>query len=181
MFAGLMSRWTMPFECAASSASAIWMPRSSTASISSGLPAIRCRRRLPLQQFHGDEGSPIGFVNFVNRADVRVVQRGRGLGLALEAAESLCVVGEFVGKELQGDVATELQVFRLIDHAHSPAADLAKDAVMGNRLTDGLGGRGHWVDMLGVDERWRSTVEPGLCRATAECSPPPPACRVSPR
>ena len=47
MFAGLMSRWTMPFACAASSASAIWMPRSRTSSISSGLPAIRCRSVCP--------------------------------------------------------------------------------------------------------------------------------------
>ena len=105
--------------------------------------------RLPLQQFHGDEGSPIGLVNLVDRADVRVVQRGCSLGFPLETAESLCVVGEFVGKELQGDVATELQVFRLVHHAHAPAADLAEDAVMGNRLPHGLGGRGHWVDMLG--------------------------------
>ena len=107
--------------------------------------------RLPLQQFHGDEGSPIGLVNLVDRADVRVVQRGRSLGLPLETAEGLRIVGEFVGKELQGDVATELQVFCLVHHAHAPTADLAEYAVMGNRLPHGLGGRGHWVDMLGVD------------------------------
>src|SRR6476660_1126508 len=68
---------------------------------------------LTLQQFHRDEGSPIGLVNLVDRADVRVVQRGRSLGFPLETAKSLCVVGEFVGKELQRDVATELEVFRL--------------------------------------------------------------------
>ncbi len=62
------------------------------------------------------------------------------------------IVGEFVGEELQGNVATELEVFRLVDHAHAPAADLAEDAVMGNRLPHGLGGRGHWLDMLGVGE-----------------------------
>ena len=101
--------------------------------------------RLPLQQFHGDEGSPIGLVDLVDGADVRVVQGGRSFGLPLETRESLCVVGEFVGKELQGDVAAELQVFRLIHHAHAPAADPAEDAVMGDRLTHGLGGRGHWL------------------------------------
>jgi hypothetical protein len=105
--------------------------------------------RLPLQQFHGDEGSPIGIVNLVDRADVRVVQGGRSLGLPLESAESLRVVGEFVRKELQGDVTTELEVFCFIYHTHAPAADFAEDAVMGNRLPYGLGGRGHWVDMLG--------------------------------
>jgi hypothetical protein len=60
----------------------------------------------------------------------------------------LRVVGEFVGKELQGDVATELQVFRLVHDTHAPAADLAEDAVMGNRLPHGLGGRGHLAGML---------------------------------
>jgi hypothetical protein len=66
--------------------------------------------RLPLQQFHRDEGSPIGLVNLVNRADVRVVQTRGCLSLPLETAESLCVVGEVVGKKLQGNVATELPV-----------------------------------------------------------------------
>jgi hypothetical protein len=49
-------------------------------------------------------------------------------------------------------VATEFQVFRLIDHTHSAPADLAQDGVMGHRLPCGLGGRGHYVDMLGVGE-----------------------------
>src|SRR6266851_1976995 len=86
--------------------------------------------RLPLQQFHGNKSSPIRLVNFVDGADVRVVQGGRSLGLPLETAESLCIVGEFVGKELQGDVAIELEVFRFVDHTHAPAAQLPQDAVM---------------------------------------------------
>src|ERR1019366_5783340 len=94
--------------------------------------------RLPLQQLHGDEGSPIGLVDFVDRADVRVVQRGGSLGFPLETAEGLCVVGDFVGKELQGDVTTELEVFRLEDHAHPAAAELFDDAVARNCLAD------HW-------------------------------------
>ena len=108
--------------------------------------------RLPLQQFHGNEGSSIDLIYFVDRADVRVVQRGRSLGLPLETAKGLRVVGKFVGKEFQGDVATELQVFCLVHHAHAPTADLAEDAVMRNRLPNGLGGRRHWVDMLGGGE-----------------------------
>ena len=106
-------------------------------------------QRLPFQQFHSDEGAPIGLVNLVDRADVRVVQRGCSLGFPLETAEGLCIVGEGVGKELQSDVAAELKVLRLVHDTHAPAADPAEDAVMGNRLTDGLGGRGHWLDMLG--------------------------------
>jgi hypothetical protein len=104
---------------------------------------------LPLQQFHRNESSSICLVDLVDRADVWVVQGGRSLGLPLKTAEGLSVVGKLVGKELQGDVATELEVFRLVHHTHAPAPDPAEDAVMGNRLPYGLGGRGHWVDMLG--------------------------------
>ncbi len=75
----------------------------------------------------------------------RVVQRGRGLGLPLESAEGLRIVGEVVGKEFQGDVATELEVFGFVHHTHSPAADPPENAVMGNRLPYGLGWRGHWL------------------------------------
>ena len=71
-------------------------------------------------------------------------------GLPLEMAEGLRVVGEFFRKELQRNVPTELQAFRPYN-THATAANLAEDAVMGDRLPDGLGGRGHWVDMLGVD------------------------------
>ena len=81
-------------------------------------------QRLPLQKLHRDEGLPSDLVNFVDRADVRVVQSGRSLGLALEAAERLRVVGDFVGKKLQGDVATELEVLGLVHHTHPAAADL---------------------------------------------------------
>src|ERR1700675_3217687 len=87
-------------------------------------------KRLPVEQFHGDEGSPIGIINFVDRADVRVVQRGRSLGFPLKTTEGLGVVSEFVGKELQGDVATELYILGLIDNAHAAATQLLDDAVV---------------------------------------------------
>ena len=102
--------------------------------------------RQPLQQFHRDESSSGGFIDLVDRADVRVVQRGCSFGFPLEAAERLRVVGKFVGKKLQGDVATQLEVFRLVDHTHAPAADPAEDAVMGDRLTHGLERGSHRVE-----------------------------------
>ena len=61
--------------------------------------------RVALQQFHGDEGSPIGLVNLMDRGNVRVVQGGRCLGLPLQTAGGLPVVGGFVGKALASDEA----------------------------------------------------------------------------
>src|ERR1700739_3559359 len=78
-----------------------------------------------------------------------MVQRGRSLRFPLETAEGLCVVGKFIGKELQRNVATKLKVFRLINHTHAPAADLAQDAVMGDGLTYGIGRSSHWRDGTG--------------------------------
>jgi len=98
---------------------------------------------LAFKHLHGDEGPSVRFVDFVDRADIGVVQGGRSLGLPLKTAEGLWVVGKFVGKELQGDVAAELQVFGLVNHTHAAATDLAKDAVMGNGLPHRLGGSGH--------------------------------------
>jgi hypothetical protein len=116
------------------------------------LASYQVPERLSLQQFHRNEGSPIGLVDFMDRADVRVVQGGGSFSFSPETAKRVGIVGEFVGQKLQCDVATELQVFRLIHDTHATAADFAQYAVMGNCLPYGLGGRGHWLDMLGGDE-----------------------------
>ena len=42
-------------------------------------------QRLAVQKLHGDECLPVMLVNLMNRADIRMVQRGSGLRLALEA------------------------------------------------------------------------------------------------
>jgi hypothetical protein len=47
---------------------------------------------------------PSELVNFVDRADMRVIQGRGGFGFPLEAAESLRVVGKIVWKKLQGNV-----------------------------------------------------------------------------
>ena len=66
----------------------------------------------------------------MTRADVRMVQGGRGFGFPLESAEGWRIGGEFVGKELQSDVATELEIFRLVDFSHAASADLLDDSVV---------------------------------------------------
>src|SRR5713226_5165862 len=98
----------------------------------------------------------------MDRADVRMVQRGRSLGLSPKTAKGLRIIGEFVGKELQGDVATQLKVFCLVHHTHAPTADLSEYAVMRNRLPHGLGGRGHWEHMLGGAKGEVNRLPPSL-------------------
>src|SRR5262249_4778505 len=103
---------------------------------------------LPLQQFHRYECFPVGFINLVNRADVRVVQRGRSFGLPREAAEGLWMGGEFAGKNLEADMAPQLQIFCLVHNPHTPTADFAEYPVVGDCLGWGLGKAVHWRGML---------------------------------
>src|ERR1022692_979111 len=83
-----------------------------TLSLHDALP-ISVLQRHSVQKLHGDEGLPMLIVNFVDGADVRMVQRGSRLRLALKAGQSLRVLGNLVRQELQGSKAAQLYVLGL--------------------------------------------------------------------
>ena len=91
---------------------------------------------LAVEKLHGDEGLAVFFADFVNGADVGVVQCGGGLGFALKTGESLRIAGYVIGKELEGDEAVKARVFRFVDDAHAAAAELLDDAVVRDGLAD---------------------------------------------
>src|SRR5215831_9171136 len=132
---------------------------------------------LSLQQFHGNEGSPICLVNFIDRADVRVVQRGGGLGFSLKTRQCLRVFGYIVREELEGDKSTELHVLRLINHTHPTTTQLLDDAVVRDGLADQMRGFHPCGQMLGALRRWCQWTYDGLtgsqlpnCRQTIRTS-----------
>ena len=98
--------------------------------MSSGRPRNAILQRQPVQKLHGDERFAVLIVNFVDRADVRMIQCRGGLGFALEAAESVRVFGHFIRQELEGNKPAELHILSLIDHAHPATAELLDDAVV---------------------------------------------------
>ena len=75
----------------------------------------------------------------VNRADVRMVQRGSGARLPLKALKQLRVLFHFGREEFQRHAASELRILRLIHHAHPAGAQLFDDVVMRKRLADQRG------------------------------------------
>src|SRR5438445_9251391 len=91
-----------------------------------------------VQKLHGYKSMPILLANVVDRAYIRVIQCGRGLGFALKTGECLRVTGNFLWQELEGDEAMQPRVFGLIDDAHAPAAEFLDDAVVRNGLADEL-------------------------------------------
>ena len=82
------------------------------------------------------------FVNFMDGADVGMVQRGGGFGFALEAAERLRILCDIVGQEFQRDKAVELDVLGLVDDTHPATAELLDNAVVRDGLAD------HWQRIL---------------------------------
>ncbi len=62
-------------------------------------------KRLAFEELHSDEGASFVLIDFVDGADVGMIERRGGAGFALEALEGLTVGGESVGEEFQGDVA----------------------------------------------------------------------------
>ena len=91
---------------------------------------------LALQELHRDDGLPIAFINVVNRADVRMVQRRRGVRFALKTLQSLAALREFLRQELQGDKPVEFGVLRFVDHAHPAPAEFLENAVMRDGLAE---------------------------------------------
>jgi hypothetical protein len=61
---------------------------------------------------------PLVFINIVNGADMGMIQGRSGPGFPLESLDSLVVMGQLFGQELQGDDASEFGVFGFIDDPH---------------------------------------------------------------
>ncbi len=92
--------------------------------------------RLPLEQLHRQEALFFVLAEIVDRADVRVVQRGSGAGLTLESFDRGRIVRQFRGEELQRDMSSEAQILGSIDDAHAAAADLFDHAIVRDGSAD---------------------------------------------
>ena len=90
------------FECAASSASAMSMASDR----SFGFQRTPCNamlQRYAVQKLHGDEYLAVLVINFVDRADVRMIERRCYLSLASKTGESLRVARKLIRQELESD------------------------------------------------------------------------------
>ena len=65
------------------------------------------RQGLAFHQFHDDELLPIVLFETIERGDVRVIDLGKKPGLTLEPIQAFFVSGELLGKNFDGDVASE--------------------------------------------------------------------------
>ena len=74
------------------------------------------------------------FPDFINRANVGMVQCGSCSRLAAETFQSLRILCYVVWQEFQSDEAAKVAVFGLIHHSHSAAAQFLDDSIVRNGL-----------------------------------------------
>src|SRR5712692_8657380 len=74
--------------------------------------------RRTVEKLHGDETLAVVLADFVNGANVGMIQRGSSASLTAETLEGLSVAHELIGEELESDEAAELGVLGLVNHTH---------------------------------------------------------------
>ena len=93
-------------------------------------------QRQAVQKLHDDEWLPVLLSDFMDGADVGMVECGGCLCFALKTGECLRIFRNFIGQKLQSNKAAELDVLGFINHAHAAAAELLHDAVVRDGLAD---------------------------------------------
>jgi hypothetical protein len=110
-------------------------------------------QRHAVEKLHDDERLTFVPADFMNGADIWMVQGRRSASLSTETLQRLRVLRNFLREKFESDEASKLGVFGFIDNTHTTAAELLHDAVVRDRLAD------HWAEILGwkveqVNESW---------------------------
>ena len=92
--------------------------------------------RDPVDQFHDEETNVAFLSHVVEHADVRVVQRGDRLRLALEARLDLGVLRDRFGQDLDRHFSAQPRVPGPVDLAHAALSEQLEDFVVAERLAD---------------------------------------------
>ncbi len=93
-------------------------------------------QRDPVQVLHHDERAAVVLPNFVNGADVGMVEGGGCPGFASKALQCLGVLGHVLGQKLQRHRAPQHRIFRSINHTHPTARDLFEHTIVRDGLVD---------------------------------------------
>jgi hypothetical protein len=103
------------------------------------------RKVLTLDQLHDEGGHRACRFEPINMRDVRMIERRKRLGLALEPGKALGIFGKQLGQNLEGDIAPEPGVVSTINFAHTASADSTDNGVGAEASA---GGKTHEVASL---------------------------------
>ena len=112
------------------------MAKDRRVSVGSGRARDHVLQRHAIQVLHDDERLVIFLSDFIDCADVGMIQRGSGLRFALKPSHRLGILGEFFGQELQCDEAVKRGVLCFVNHTHPATAEHLNHEIMRNGLAD---------------------------------------------
>jgi hypothetical protein len=87
------------------------------------------RKGHPFEQFRDNVRGAVVSADVIDRQDVGMIQRGRGVRLLLEAPQAISVSGEGRGQHLDRDIASKTGIARAIDLSHAPGPERSDDFV----------------------------------------------------
>ena len=71
-------------------------------------PGDPVRQRLPFHELHDQSANAVGLFEAVNDRDVRMIQGRKASGFAFESRQPLRILRKRIGKNLDGDVTTQV-------------------------------------------------------------------------
>ena len=86
--------------------------------------------RFSFDIFHCKKRLSANFFERVNRRDIRMIERGDGAGFNLETTQIIRVIDKRNGQRFERDDATEPNIFRQINFAHSADADARNNFII---------------------------------------------------
>src|ERR1700686_2037409 len=101
-----------------------------------GPPANAMLKRQAVQKLHGQEEMTVFLPNLMDRANIRMIKGGSRTSFAAETFQCLGILRDIVGEKLKGDKSAQRDVFGLVNHAHTAAAEFLDDAVVRNSTPD---------------------------------------------
>src|SRR5271166_4275487 len=79
-------------------------------------------QRFPFQQWHHQKRLARMLSEFMDRADIGMIQSGGGARFPFKSLHRLGIVSKLFGKKLDSNAAAQPEIFRLVNHAHAATA-----------------------------------------------------------
>src|SRR5258706_11944176 len=93
-------------------------------------------QRHTFQKLHGNERLLAVFADFINGANIRMIESRRRTGFPAKTLQWLRVVRQFIGQEFQGHETAKLGVFSFVNNTHAATTELLDDAVVRDGLVN---------------------------------------------
>ena len=114
-------------------------------------------QRGAFHEFHGNKCLAVLLANFVDGADVGMIERRRRASLSSKALQHLRILCQLIGEKLERDKAAKEEILGFVDNTHAAATQHFDDSIVGDGLAD------HRAEYREAREKVRLEESESLC------------------